>query len=151
MTPLPIDRYTKLVLTVIAAALVVLALKPYLGPGPWGHGAGVRAAEAQTPATPSAPAAPQPVPGTPPVVPAAPPVTIPSANPAFNQPWWDDCTVLSKETVPAIWGRLVGLAPGAFLFESDDLIRLVRTAPYEAVAYDPSKKPCKILEIKKTK
>jgi hypothetical protein len=53
--------------------------------------------------------------------------------------------------VPANWGRLVGLVPGVFMFESDDLIRLVRTAPYEAVAQDASKKPCKVLEIRKTR
>jgi hypothetical protein len=142
MTPLFTDRYTKVVLTVIAAALVALTLRPWLGTkADWS--VENRAAEAQTPAPPGAPAAP--------AAPEGAPVAIPSANPAFNQPWWDDCAIVSKETVPVSWGRLVGLAPGAFLFESDDLIRLVRVAPYEAVAYDPSKKPCKILEIKKTK
>jgi hypothetical protein len=139
MTPLAIDRYTKVNLTVIAAALVVLAIRPWFGTSlDWN--VAVRTVQAQTPATPGTPAAP-----------AGAPVTIPSASPAFNQPWWDDCSVVSKETVPASWGRLVGLVPGAFLFESDDLIRLVRLAPFEAVTYDPGKKPCKILEIKKTK
>ena len=142
MTPLFSDRYTKGVLTVIAAALVVLTLRPWLGTNAdWR--VEPRVAEAQTPAPPGPPAAP--------AAPAGAPVTIPSANPAFNQPWWDDCTIVSKETVPVSWGRLVGLVPGAFLFETDDVIRLVRTAPYEAVVYDPGKKPCKILEIKKTK
>jgi hypothetical protein len=139
MTQLAMDRSTKVILTVIAAALVVLAIRPWFGASPdWN--VAVRTVQAQTPATSGTPAAP-----------AGAPMTIPSASPAFNQPWWDDCSVVSKETVPASWGRLVGLVAGAFLFESDDLIRLVRLAPFEAVAYDPGKKPCKILEIKKTK
>ena len=153
-----IDRYTKLVLTLIAAALVVLAARPWLESAPWAHGVGPLTAEAQTPANPAAPGTPGTTPTTPPalpappqVVPSTPPVMIPGTSPAFNVPWWDDCTVVSKEVVPSSWGRLVGLAPGAFLFESDDTIRLVRTAPFEAVAYEPGKKPCKILEIKKVK
>ncbi len=136
-----VDRYTKVILTVIALALVALALNPWLGGLGWGPALGVRPAEAQAPAAP----APPPAAGAP----AAPPAVIPA--PAFGAPWWDDCTVTSKETVPAGWGRLVGVAPGAFVFESDDTIRLARTAPFETVGFDPTKKPCKILEIKRVK
>ena len=143
MTRQPIDRYTKLLLTVIAAALVVLAVRPWLGFVAQDGDLGIREAHAQ-PRVPPAPAVPgvlgEPLAGGAAVLPFT-----------TAQPWWDDCSILSKETVPANWGRLVGFVPGAFMFESDDLIRLVRTAPYEAVAQDPSKKPCKVLEIRKTR
>ncbi len=39
---------------------------------------------------------------------------------------------------------------GAFV-ESEDTIRIVRTAPYEAVPLGPHNKPCKMLEIKRAK
>ena len=149
------DRYTKLILTVIAVALVVVALNPWLQRVRWDEAVGVRASEAQTPATPiPPPVAPVPssaAPATPPSVPGAQPAQAPIPVPPINTPWWDDCALVSQEAVPANWGKLQGLAPGLFVFESDDTIRLARTAPFEAVVYDPSKKPCKVLEIKKAK
>jgi hypothetical protein len=125
------DRYTKLILTVIAAALVALALQAW---GPAGDPLRVPRAEAQAPVPPAAAPA-QPIP----------------APPSLSGPWWEDCAAVSSETVPADWGRLVGVAPGAFVFESDDTIRLVRTAPYEAVSLGKSGKPCKMLEIRRKK
>jgi hypothetical protein len=128
-----IDRYTKAILTVIALALTALAVNPWLGTSPtlsWTP----RAVEAQQ----------VPAPG-----PA--PIQIPTP-PAFAQ-WWDDCTATSKETVPVSWGQLVTTTTGAFVFVGDDTIRLARFAPYEVVTPEPApgKKPCKILEIKRTK
>jgi hypothetical protein len=134
-----IDLYTKAVLTVIAAALLLLAVNPWLSRLDTPRGLAIRAAEAQTPATPA--------PSPPAAVPGSPPVVVPGAM----AQWWDDCTATSKETVPASWGRLVTLAPGAFVFETDETIRLVRTAPYETVPMGPGNRPCKMLEIKKTK
>jgi hypothetical protein len=182
------DRYTKCVLTVIAVALVALAVNPHLARLQGTLGSAVRPAEAQAqaqpapaqpapppapPATPVQPAPaqapghghpvpaqaqPAPVPGQPPTqVPARPPVVAPGAPPQMppsslaNFQWWDECVATSKETIPAAWGKLVDLAPGAFVFESDDTVRLVRTAPYESVPLGPNNKPCKMLEIKKTK
>jgi hypothetical protein len=122
-----VDRYTKRVLTVIAATLVVLALGPWLRTVDRLPGVGVPIARAQTPAAPVVPAMPQ-------------------------TPWWDECTQVSKATVPASWGKLVGFAPGVLVFDSDDTIRLVRSAPYEAGGdVPPSGKPCKLLEIKRVK
>jgi hypothetical protein len=128
---------------------------PPAGPPPPG------AAPAQAPAhghPMPAQGQPTPVPGQPPVqVPARPPVVAPGAPPQMppsslaNFQWWDECVATSKETIPAAWGKLVDLAPGAFVFESDDTVRLVRTAPYESVPLGPNNKPCKMLEIKKTK
>jgi hypothetical protein len=124
------DRYTKRVLTVIAAALVVLAFGPWLRTLDRRLTVGVPLAAAQTPPVAGAPALPT-TPGT---------------------PWWDDCTLVSKATVPANWGKLVGFAPGVFVFDSDDAIRVVRSAPYEAAGDVPaSGKPCKMLEIKRVK
>src|SRR5215831_3027843 len=71
--PMTIDRYTKLVLTLIAAALVVLAARPWLDSAPWARRMGVRTAEAQTPASPAAPG----TPATPPTTPPAVPVPVP--------------------------------------------------------------------------
>jgi hypothetical protein len=136
------DRYTKGVLTVIAAALAALALNPWIAPllprpGP-------REARAQAPAPAPAPPAPVQIPG-------AQPIQIPPP-PAFIQ-WWDECAAVSKETVPAAWGSLVTTTTGAFVFVADDVIRLVRFAPFEVVTPEPApgKKPCKVLEIKRTK
>jgi hypothetical protein len=139
--PMRIDLYTKAVLTVIAAALLLLAVNPWLSRLDAPRGLAVRAAEAQTPATPA------PAPSPPAGVPGQAPVVVPGA---MTQ-WWDDCSAMSKETVPASWGRLVSLAPGAFVFETDETIRLVRTAPYETVPLGPGNRPCKMLEIKRTK
>ena len=45
----------------------------------------------------------------------------------------------------------VALGPGLFFFESDDMIRLVRTAPYESAPLGPNQRPCRVLEIKKVR
>jgi hypothetical protein len=173
------DRYTKCILTVIAVALVALAVNPHLARLPGTFGSAVRPADAEAQAQPAPPPAPPaPAPGQPPAVPhpmpaqappapapgqppapvpGRPPVVAPGAAPQMppsslaNFQWWDECTATSKETIPAAWGKLVDLAPGAFVFESDDMVRLVRTAPYESVPLGPNNKPCKMLEIKKTK
>ena len=129
-----VDRYTNAVLTVIAAALVLLAVNPWLERLDGHRGLAVRSAEAQAPAPPA-------------TVPGQSPVVVPGAL----AQWWADCTAASKETIPASWGRLVTLAPGAFVFETDETIRLARTAPYETVPLGPGNKPCKILEIKRVK
>ena len=129
-----VDRYTNAVLTVIAAALVLLAVNPWVERLDGHRGLAVRAAEAQAPIPPA-------------TVPGQAPVVVPGA---LGQ-WWDDCTLASKEVVPASWGRLVTLAPGAFVFETDETIRLVRTAPYETVPLGPGNRPCKMLEIKRVK
>jgi hypothetical protein len=135
-----VTQYTNAVLTVIAAALVLLAVNPWLERLDGPRGLAVRSAEAQAPTPPPAPKPPTTVPGQAPVI-------VPGA---MTQ-WWDDCTAASKETIPASWGKLVTLAPGAFVFETDDIIRLVRTAPYETVPLGPDNKPCKMLEIKRVK
>jgi hypothetical protein len=129
-----VDRYTNAVLTVIAAALVLLAVNPWLDRFGGYRGPEVRSAEAQAPAPPA-------------TVRGQAPVVVPGAM----AQWWDDCTAVSKEAVPVSWGRLVTLAPGAFVFETDEKIRLVRTAPYESVPLGAGNKPCKILEIARVK
>ena len=129
-----IDRYIKAVLTVIAVALTLLAVNPWLTRRPGRDTLGARRAEAQTSPAPPAPA--------PQIVPVPPSATL---------RWWDDCVVVSKETVPASWGKLAAVAPGGLVFESEGAIRLARLAAYEPVSTDPTKKPCKILEIKRVK
>jgi hypothetical protein len=169
------DRYTKVVLTVIAVALVMLALNPWLKPGEWRMADVVGRAEAQNPpattepATPAAPAAPPaaqpeaapapgptPAPGTPaPGAPAGPgrprggPMGPRAGGPPAQR--FDDCTAVASETLPAAWGRVAALGPGLFLFESEDMLRFVRTAPYETAPPGPNGRPCRVLEIKKVK
>jgi len=130
-----LDRYAKTVLTVIAAALVLIAVNPWLTTSPWLRAVAPRTADAQGP--------------TPAPVPAGPATPIQMAPPSAI--WWEQCTAISKETVPAAWGALVTAIPGAFIFVADDTIRLVRFAPYEITDRDPMQKPCKLLEIKRTK